>query len=113
MFYTIPVTFNPCNALMPWILTFDLSGQLHGFSSARKMSSALLKHGNKYRLYNKGAAEWVLKRCTHVLDGQGQVAPMSSEVSDELSNTVTEMAKRGLRCICLTYTDYEVTDPNR
>ena len=89
------------------------SWQLHGFSSARKMSSAIVKHGDKYRLYNKGAAEWVLKRCTHVLDGQGHVSPMSSEVSDELASTVTEMAKRGLRCICLTYTDYDASDASR
>ena len=77
------------------------------------MSSAIVKHGDKYRLYNKGAAEWVLKRCTHILDNQGHVSPMSSEVSDELASTVTEMAKRGLRCICLTYTDYESTDASR
>ena len=77
------------------------------------MSSAVVKHGDKYRLHNKGAAEWVLKRCTHTLDGQGHVTPMSSEVSDELASTVTEMAKRGLRCICLTYTDYEISDSSR
>jgi Ca2+-transporting ATPase len=37
--------------------------QLYGFSSARKMASVLLKHNSStLRLYNKGAAEWVLKR---------------------------------------------------
>ncbi len=38
--------------------------KLYGFSSARKMASVLMRenaHGT-LRLYNKGAAEWVLKR---------------------------------------------------
>ena len=77
------------------------------------MSSVLLTHGSKYRLYNKGAAEWVLKRCTHVLDGSGGTVSIDAELAEQLRGTVTEMAKRGLRCICLTYTDYEAEDPNR
>ncbi len=40
-----------------------LCAQLFGFSSARKMASVLLRQSEgKLRLYNKGAAEWVLKR---------------------------------------------------
>ena len=77
------------------------------------MSSALQAHGSKYRLYNKGAAEWVLKRCTHALDGHGGTVAIDAALSEQLASTVTEMAKRGLRCICLTYTDYEVQDSSR
>lgn len=42
--------------------------RLFGFSSARKMASVLVTHpsGNGYRLYNKGAAEWVLRKSTQV-----------------------------------------------
>ena len=77
------------------------------------MSSAVLTHKSKYRLYNKGAAEWVLKRSTHVLDAQGSAVSIDAALTEQLASTVTEMAKRGLRCICLTYTDYELNDPNR
>ena len=77
------------------------------------MSSVLLKHKDKYRLYNKGAAEWVLKRATRVLNAQGKVDVIDAEMSNTLSSAVTEMAKRGLRCICLTYTDYEIQDSSR
>ncbi len=39
------------------------SVQLYGFSSARKMASVLLRKADGgFRLFNKGAAEWVLKR---------------------------------------------------
>lgn len=39
-----------------------LHPQLYGFSSAKKMASVLMRLDDRYRLYNKGAAEWVLKR---------------------------------------------------
>ena len=77
------------------------------------MSSVLLKHKDKYRLYNKGAAEWVLKRATRVLNAQGKVEAIDAEMTETLASTVTEMAKRGLRCICLTYTDYEIEDSSK
>jgi Ca2+-transporting ATPase len=46
--------------------------KLNGFTSARKMSSVLIKKaGGGYRLYNKGAAEWVVKRCTSIMQQDG------------------------------------------
>lgn len=87
--------------------------KLFGFTSARKMSSVLLKEGSKYRLYNKGAAEWVLRKCTSLVDAQGQVVAMTPEKSEEISKIIMSMAQRGLRCICLTYADYEVEDASR
>jgi hypothetical protein len=32
---------------------------------------------------------------------------MTTSLNEILTNTVTDMARRGLRCICLTYTDYD------
>lgn len=50
--------------------------QLFGFSSAKKMSSCVVRTANSYRVYNKGAAEWVLQRCTSMFSrlvvGPGQ-----------------------------------------
>lgn len=95
---------------------------LYGFSSAKKMASVLVRQrdartgaptGN-LRLYNKGAAEWVLRRCTRVVNPQGQVVPLPEDERERLiSDVVVGMASRGLRCICLTYTDYPEKDPRR
>lgn len=77
------------------------------------MSSVVVNQGSRYRLYNKGAAEWVLKRSTHVLNGAGGVDALDEHQKSELLDCVTGMAKRGLRCICLTYTDFSANDSSR
>eukprot|EP00201_Polytomella_parva_P013237 CAMPEP_0175051854 /NCGR_PEP_ID=MMETSP0052_2-20121109/8038_1 /TAXON_ID=51329 ORGANISM="Polytomella parva, Strain SAG 63-3" /NCGR_SAMPLE_ID=MMETSP0052_2 /ASSEMBLY_ACC=CAM_ASM_000194 /LENGTH=685 /DNA_ID=CAMNT_0016316199 /DNA_START=75 /DNA_END=2128 /DNA_ORIENTATION=+ len=87
--------------------------KLYGFSSTKKMSSALYKFPNNYRLYNKGAAEWVLKRSVSMHVEDGQVVPMGDKERSQLLDVVTSMAKRGLRCICITYKDIPLVDPER
>ncbi len=71
--------------------------QLYGFSSARKMASVLMKRNDNsgaYRLFNKGAAEWVLKRCVAVLNPDGTTSTLDAARQAELLETVTQMAKR-------------------
>ena len=48
-----------------------------------------------------------------MLDNDGKVKAIDAQASEMLNNTITEMAKRGLRCICLTYTEYSLSDPDR
>ncbi|KAG2500891.1 hypothetical protein HYH03_001650 [Edaphochlamys debaryana] len=86
--------------------------KMFGFSSAKKMASATIKFSDKFRHYNKGAAEWVLKRCTSMYDG-ARIVEMTDADRQKLVEVVTGMAKRGLRCICLTYTDYPLVDDSR
>lgn len=76
------------------------------------MSSATIKFADKFRHYNKGAAEWVLKRCTSMYDGS-RIVEMTEVDRARMVEIVTGMAKRGLRCICLTYTDYPLIDDSR
>ncbi|KAG2435667.1 hypothetical protein HXX76_006868 [Chlamydomonas incerta] len=89
--------------------------KLYGFSSARKMASVLLREraSGNLRLYNKGAAEWVLKRCVGLARPDGSTEPMTPARLEEMNALVTGMAKRGLRCICLSYRDYAGSDPAR
>eukprot|EP00198_Chlamydomonas_reinhardtii_P002721 XP_001692057.1 plasma membrane calcium-transporting ATPase [Chlamydomonas reinhardtii] len=90
--------------------------KLYGFSSARKMASVLLREraaGGNLRLYNKGAAEWVLRRCVGLARPDGSTEPMTPAKLEEMNALVTGMAKRGLRCICLSYRDYAGSDPAR
>ena len=60
-----------------------------------------------------GPNRWVLKRATRMIDNDGKVKAIDDQASEMLNNTITEMAKRGLRCICLTYTEYSLSDPDR
>ncbi len=64
------------------------------------------------RVLPAGAAEWVLARCKAQFNGSNIVG-MSDAEREGLLGTVTGMAKRGLRCICLTYTDYPLVDDSR
>jgi P-type Ca2+ transporter type 2C len=52
--------------------------KLYGFSSEKKMASVLVRGKEGLRLYNKGAAEWVLRKCTSVIDESGQVRELRS-----------------------------------
>lgn len=166
--------------------------EVYAFTSAKKMASVLVKHDNTtLRLYNKGAAEWVLKRCVSLQNEYGEFVPMTEATREQLiqvtgmsgfgcceglcvakhssqcfctiavhdldvlhvcwtclrlqmqccvvlwpssghalapcsgcwcavcpaatwvTQVVVGMASRGLRCICLAYTDYPAVDPNR
>ncbi|EFJ49476.1 hypothetical protein VOLCADRAFT_104340 [Volvox carteri f. nagariensis] len=85
--------------------------QMYGFSSARKMASVLVREpSGNLRLYNKGAAEWVLRRCSAMLQPDGSTIPMDKVILEEMNSLVTAMAMRGLRCICLSYRDYPAND---
>ena len=77
------------------------------------MSSVLVRFDDKDRLYNKGAAEWVLRRCNKVYNEYGDIVDLTQQGQEEMMEVVTNMAKRGLRCICLSYTDYPLQDGSR
>jgi Ca2+-transporting ATPase len=89
--------------------------QVYGFTSERKMASVLVKSqdGNTFRLYNKGAADWILNRSIAFIDSQGNRVPMDDAERAKLMDTVTEMASRGLRTLCLAYKDYPANVPGR
>eukprot|EP00879_Flechtneria_rotunda_P003828 GHRR01004068.1.p1 GENE.GHRR01004068.1~~GHRR01004068.1.p1 ORF type:complete len:993 (+),score=315.28 GHRR01004068.1:1703-4681(+) len=88
--------------------------EVYAFTSAKKMASVLIRRDDKtLRLYNKGAAEWVLKRCVSLHNEYGEIVPMTDAMREQLLQTVVAMASRGLRCICLTYTDYPAHDASR
>ena len=54
-----------------------LLAEVYGFSSERKMASVLVRRHGALRLYNKGAAEMVLSRCTAMVNAGGESQPMT------------------------------------
>ena len=47
----------------------------------------------------------VLARCTSVLDTSGSAVELTGDRRSQLEETITEMAGRGLRTLCLSYRD--------
>eukprot|EP01028_Stygiella_incarcerata_P011818 TRINITY_DN690_c0_g1_i1.p1 TRINITY_DN690_c0_g1~~TRINITY_DN690_c0_g1_i1.p1 ORF type:complete len:629 (+),score=157.29 TRINITY_DN690_c0_g1_i1:1464-3350(+) len=83
--------------------------QVYTFSSARKRMSTLLRveHGaDEFVLFCKGAAEIVLSMCSHYASESGVELPMSDEKRAELNTVIEDMARRGLRTICLARRDF-------
>jgi len=81
--------------------------EVYGFTSERKMASVLLRtSAGGHRLYNKGAADWVIQRCVASVDSQGRRIPMNDAQRQAMIDIVNEMASRGLRTLCLSYRDF-------
>ncbi|BDA43546.1 probable calcium-transporting ATPase 11, plasma membrane-t [Coccomyxa sp. Obi] len=81
--------------------------RVYNFSSERKMASVILRTPTGLRLFNKGAAEIVLRRCVNVMDPNGVAVPLIDEMRAMLEETVTTMASSGLRTLCLTTRDLD------
>eukprot|EP00922_Rhytidocystis_sp_ex-Travisia-forbesii_P001202 GHVS01001690.1.p1 GENE.GHVS01001690.1~~GHVS01001690.1.p1 ORF type:complete len:1084 (-),score=158.98 GHVS01001690.1:635-3787(-) len=91
---------------------FDFSKIVHqcSFSSSRKMMSTIVRLDGKYRVFVKGAAERVLRLCTHRLDAMGNIKRLEPiEMHRIETNVINQLAVQALRTICLAYKDF---DPN-
>uniref|UniRef100_A0AAQ4R1E2 Calcium-transporting ATPase n=1 Tax=Gasterosteus aculeatus aculeatus TaxID=481459 RepID=A0AAQ4R1E2_GASAC len=90
--------------------------KVYTFNSARKSMSTVLKNADGgYRMYSKGASEIVLRKCSSILDAQGQPRNFKPKDRDEMVKKVIEpMACDGLRTICVAYRDFpaEAGEPN-
>jgi len=78
-----------------------------GFSSQRKRISWIVPHGDKYRLFLKGASEVVLSRC-HKVQNKTGVGEMTKGDVTEATAAITAFANNGYRTIAMAYRDLEV-----
>uniref|UniRef100_A0A1D2A822 Calcium-transporting ATPase n=2 Tax=Auxenochlorella protothecoides TaxID=3075 RepID=A0A1D2A822_AUXPR len=84
---------------------------VYDFTSARKMSSALVRReGAGLTLLCKGAAEIVVGRCTRYAGAGGAVEDLGEGLRQELLQLVTSMASRGLRTLCLAMRDMDMPE---
>ncbi|XP_059185867.1 plasma membrane calcium-transporting ATPase 2-like isoform X2 [Centropristis striata] len=90
--------------------------KVYTFNSSRKSMSTVLKNADGgFRMYSKGASEIVLRKCSRILDAQGQPRIFKPKDRDEMVRKVIEpMACDGLRTICVAYRDFPVEggEPN-
>uniref|UniRef100_A0A8C3VHG9 Calcium-transporting ATPase n=1 Tax=Catharus ustulatus TaxID=91951 RepID=A0A8C3VHG9_CATUS len=82
--------------------------KVYTFNSVRKsMSTVLRSSGGGFRMYSKGASEIILRKCTKILDKNGEPRLFKVKDRDEMVKKVIEpMACHGLRTICLAFRDF-------
>ncbi|GMT22007.1 hypothetical protein PFISCL1PPCAC_13304, partial [Pristionchus fissidentatus] len=81
--------------------------KVYTFNSARKSMMTVLKLGDTYRVYAKGASEHILARSTFMLGAGGALEPFTKENLARMTREVIEpMASDGLRTIGLSYKDF-------
>uniref|UniRef100_A0A665UV76 Calcium-transporting ATPase n=1 Tax=Echeneis naucrates TaxID=173247 RepID=A0A665UV76_ECHNA len=81
--------------------------KVYTFNSVRKSMSTVIKlPDGSFRLYSKGASEIMLKKCSYILDANGESRSFRPRDRDEIVKQVIEpMACEGLRTICIAYRD--------
>ena len=85
------------------------------FDSSRKRMSTVIEldgdeeteHGYSRRLHTKGAAEIILKTCTHYIDPMGERTEIFEEERQELEDIIQTYAKLALRTIAFAYKDLQ------
>uniref|UniRef100_A0A2K5ED40 Calcium-transporting ATPase n=1 Tax=Aotus nancymaae TaxID=37293 RepID=A0A2K5ED40_AOTNA len=82
--------------------------KVYTFNSVRKsMSTVVRMPDGGFRLFSKGASEILLKKCTNILNGSGELRSFRPRDRDDVVRKIIEpMACDGLRTICIAYRDF-------
>uniref|UniRef100_A0A7S1NU91 P-type Cu(+) transporter n=1 Tax=Eutreptiella gymnastica TaxID=73025 RepID=A0A7S1NU91_9EUGL len=81
------------------------------FSSAKKRMTSILCMGNTWRVYVKGASEWILEDCTQALSRTG-VEPVDAAYKAKMMAIIEQMADQGNRTIGVAYVDVPANGSN-
>ncbi len=74
------------------------------FDSSRKLMSVMVNYYGKKRIITKGAAEILLKKCTHYIEN-GQMHELGTLKTNELLSEVRRMGEKSLRVLAVAYKD--------
>ncbi|XP_068818837.1 plasma membrane calcium-transporting ATPase 3 isoform X13 [Capricornis sumatraensis] len=82
--------------------------KVYTFNSVRKsMSTVIRTPDGGFRLFSKGASEILLKKCTNILNSNGELRSFRPRDRDDMVKKIIEpMACDGLRTICIAYRDF-------
>uniref|UniRef100_F6T7K6 Calcium-transporting ATPase n=1 Tax=Callithrix jacchus TaxID=9483 RepID=F6T7K6_CALJA len=82
--------------------------KVYTFNSVRKsMSTVIRMPDGGFRLFSKGASEILLKKCTNILNSNGELRSFRPRDRDDIVRKIIEpMACDGLRTICIAYRDF-------
>ncbi len=74
------------------------------FDSKRKLMSVMVSYYGKKRVITKGAAEILLKKCTHYIE-DGKMQELSEAIRRKILADVAKMGEKALRVIAVAYKD--------
>lgn len=77
------------------------------FDSMRKMMSTVHQKDGKVIQYTKGACEILLERCSHYLDENKKIIPMTDEIRNHIKEENKKYADKALRVLGACYKEYE------
>ena len=80
---------------------------LHEFNSTRKRMSTVTCSNDCWRVYVKGAPDYVLQRCTHYLNEDGSIHDLDEESRNKILDKVIEMANEALRTMLIAFADLD------
>eukprot|EP01041_Mallomonas_annulata_P004761 gene4761-9467_t len=85
----------------------EINDKIFGFNSSKKRSTVVLhRPDGSVRVYVKGATEWVLCDCTHVLCVDGTKRVLDEATKKTLNQCINRMASGALRTLLLAHKDY-------
>jgi Ca2+ transporting ATPase len=85
--------------------TVAMEGRKYDYSSARKMMSWAVKHGEGYRVYCKGGGEVILPRCTHALAAGSATTLLTPEGRQKAEEVISTFASEAMRTIAMAFRD--------
>ena len=82
------------------------------FNSARKSMSTIIKNADgSFTMYTKGASEIIIRKCSSVLNGDGEAIPFgSTDRENVVSNVISPFADDALRTIGLAYRHFPANE---
>lgn len=78
---------------------------LHEFNSERKRMSTIVKKNNNYRIYCKGAPDFLLRLSTQYIDLQGNIQPLDDQIRNQIINEIGLFANDSLRTMLFAFQD--------
>eukprot|EP00668_Euglena_longa_P046616 GGOE01062301.1.p1 GENE.GGOE01062301.1~~GGOE01062301.1.p1 ORF type:complete len:1055 (-),score=361.18 GGOE01062301.1:374-3322(-) len=79
------------------------------FNSDKKRMTTVVKKGNKFVSYVKGAPDLLLAQCEEYMNTAGQRLPLTKDKREYLKAVITDMALLGNRCILVGVADLTVS----
>jgi Ca2+-transporting ATPase len=79
------------------------------FNSEKKRMSTVVRKGNQFVLYVKGAPDLLLAQCSEFMTTGGQRMALSNDKREYLKAVITDMALLGNRCILVGLADLATT----
>ena len=73
------------------------------FDSETRFMAVFCSTDTNSKMYFKGAPEVILSRCTHFMNGEGALIPLTSESVRKLSAKSEEMSSKALRVLAMAY----------